>query len=212
MGVAIGTDSDIPPVFAMRRSLLIALIPGLLVPSCSDGQRNTDKLGKIPMSELVQFKQRIGEIARAVGDLTTPEDLFRVKPFLEVYEAPSPFVTAAAGLYADPAETRLHKEITGYSMQRLPVDQLVWLVSGVAQLAAERKVDPSLLDRLAFPPLNWRVQLITNYSDPKVRDLLERLAQMRELSEERRTYIREQVLTGQAREEVLEMREMGQIP
>jgi len=210
--VAPGTDSNVPPVLPMRRRLLIALIPSLLVPACSDGQRKTGEMGNIPMSDLVQFKQRIDEIARAAGDLTTPDDLFRVKRFLEVYEAPSPFVTAAAGLYADPTETRLHKEITGYSMQRLPVDQLVWLVSQVAQLASEGKVDPRLVDRLAFPPLNWRVQLIMNYNQPNVRNLLERLAQMPELSEERRAHIRDQVLTGRAREEVLELREMGQIP
>ncbi|WP_437317097.1 hypothetical protein [Sorangium sp. So ce385] len=165
------------------------------------------------MKTPVSLEVRVAEVGGLVKDLsTTPDGLFRYSEFLEIYEAPDSFASAAAALYADPRQSLLHKEITGYAMQRLALPQFVKLVVSVADLVEEERVPERLLDKLAFPPFNWGAKLVLNYQSAEVRQVLERLAALSLLSESRRQYIRKSVLSGKARQDYLEMKEAGQIP
>lgn len=160
----------------------------------------------------VELQVRVENVASEVCDLTVPDDLFRYRNFLEIYETPIPFAAAAIELYADRAVPMLHKQIVGYAMQRLPIEQLVSLVSSVADLTSQKVIPPALLELIAFPPLNWGVQLRVDYERHDVNALLKRLAAMDEVSSDIGAYIRERVLTGLAKEDVCELREAGQIP
>ena len=165
------------------------------------------------MNQVNEFGQRIKAIADEVGDLsTTAEVLFNSKAFLEIYEAPDAYADAAVLLYADPARPVLQKQIVGYAMQRLPLDPFVRLVTAVADLVAAEKLPARLLDSLAFPAFNWGAQLALAYDRPAVNALLTRLANTPQLSDQRRALIRHEVLTGKTREDVLTLKEAGQIP
>lgn len=165
------------------------------------------------MNQSIDFPERIRSISEAAGDLsTTPEGLFNDESFIEIYEKPGAFAKAAAAIYSDPKQPLLNKEVTGYAMQRLPLQQFIELVSLVADLVSTDSLPPRLLDKLAFPAFNWGAQLALNYDDPKVKALLERLASLKQLSQQRRDIIRERVLTGAMRKDILTLKEAGQLP
>jgi hypothetical protein len=159
-----------------------------------------------------EFQQRINQIANMVKDLTSPDDLFRYPLFIEVYEAPNQFLEVASQLYADPKQPKLNKEITGYAMQRLPLDEFLQLVSLLFDLVNFDIIDAQLLETFAFPPLNWGAQLAMHYNHSNVNPLLQKLASSKKLNNRTRTYIQEDVLTGHAQEDIIELQEMGQIP
>lgn len=164
------------------------------------------------MSEQAAYDERIERIARAVEDLTTTDVLFGEAEFLQVYENPAGKAELALGVYQNELTPQLQKEIAGYSMQRLPIEELAWLIAQVGRLVEKDELDPRLLETLAFPALNWGARMQTDYDQPLVRRLLEKLAVFDKLSPKRRIYIRDKVLTGKARADVLDLREAGQIP
>ncbi len=196
----------------LAKGVAAAASLAFFIPFCGEPRSVDHEPKSMHVEETADYRQRIDAIALSVGDLTIPDDLFRYREFIDVYENPGPFKDAASALYADPEVAALQKEIAGYSMQRLPVDRLVALGFHVADLTDRKIVSARLLDRLVFPPLNWGTQLIENYERPDARALMERLSRMDKLPESRRKYIHEQVLTGRARQDVLELRGMGQIP
>lgn len=195
----------------MRTFSALCLVAMTLLAACNQSDKKMADRQTMRLSS--DLAERVQKIASRVGDLsTTPNVLLQDRAFREVFEAPDNFAEEAAALYADPKQSLLNKEITGYAMQRLPLAKLVWLVSVVTDLVAKNAVPGKLLDQLAFPSFDWGTQLRENYEQREVRALLERIAGLEQLSEKRRDYIRERVLTGKAREEILELREAGQIP
>jgi hypothetical protein len=175
--------------------------------------RPVPRRGISTMNDKIDLARRTHEIAEGVGDLlTTPDVLFHLTAFLQIYEAPDALVEQAAQIYADSQASSLQKEITGYAMQRLSLEKFIWLVSGVALLVEQDRVPGQLLDQLAFPPLNWGAQLALNWDRADVKALLLRLAALKQLNDWRRTYIRDRVLTGKAQAEYLDLKEAGQIP
>lgn len=166
----------------------------------------------LPMNPNVKFLERIARIAEQAGDLsTTPDVLFHDRAFIEIYEGPSAFVSAAAAIYADPKQPILFKEITGYAMQRLPLEEYGSLVSLVADMVSKNALPPRLLDKLAFPAFNWGAQLAVNFENPKVQALLETMTGLPQLSQQRREMIRTSVLTGATRKDFLTLQEAGQV-
>ena len=196
----------------LAKGVAAAVSLAFFIPFCGEPRSPEHRPMTTHMEEAMDYRLRIETIALSAGDLTTPDDLLQYREFIDVYENPGPFQDAASALYADPEVAALQKEIAGYSMQRLPVDRLVQLGFHVADLADRQVVSASLLDRLVFPPLDWGTQLVENYERPDVMALMERLSRMDKLAETRREYIREQVLTGRARQDVLELRETGRMP
>jgi len=165
------------------------------------------------MNEAINLPQCVREISKHIGeDLSTwTSVLFGEAAFIQIYEHPDALVEQAAGIYSDPNETYVHKEITGYAMQRLPVDKYVWLVSHVMLLVEQERIPPRLLGRLAFPELNWRPNLSLYWDKPEVKALLLRLADCKPLGDDRRADIKNRILTGKAREQYLDLKEAGQL-
>ena len=158
------------------------------------------------------LKQIIAEIAEGIGDLTSPDSLFQYRSFMEIYEDPLAQVREANALLTEPEVPALNKMIVSYAMQRLPPKEYLSWLGFAVQMAENGHLSIEVLQALAFPPLNWNTFLAENYHQPQVRDLLERLAALPDLDSNWRTYILQEVLTGEARNDVLDLREAGQIP
>lgn len=160
------------------------------------------------MSGIPETAAKISRIAEQVKDLTVYDDLFDIKEFLEIYENPQSYVEAAMALIPRPDLSTFHKQIIALSMQRLPLTQLLVLLS-VTSIAVEKQTtDAEVLKLMFFPPFNWGTQqLIVNYEDQRVRVLLEQLKKIPQLSNNAKTLI-DNILTGRAKQDLQQYREM----
>ena len=201
----------------MSRRLVLAVVL-LLGAGCAQSTAHIDQTVDSPEAMHVRdiekpqtFEERIARIAAEVKDLTTTSALFGPELFREVYEDPSSYLKEAAELYHDPEVPRYHKMITGYAMQQLPLEDFVWLVGHVTSLTERGDLDPLLLETLAFPTLDWGAQLAMYYEAPEVQRLLTRMLELDTVSEETHVYIREEVMSGHAKQDVERLRRAGQL-
>jgi hypothetical protein len=101
------------------------------------------------------------------------------------------------------------KGIVALAMQRLPQDLFIALLAATADSVDHGITEVTVLEGLAFPPLNWgRQTLIMHFDDPQVRAVLARLLSMPALPGTRKVRIREALLTGQAKAEYLDYMDM----
>lgn len=157
------------------------------------------------------FRNRIDHVATRLVDLTSPDDLFAQPDFLVLYENPTQYRVWTLSLWANPEVPPLKKTIAAYAMQRLPIGDFVAQVSALADLVAQGRAPVRLLERLAFAPPNWGAALVVNHQDPRVAQLLRRLASFEAFDASRREYIAREVMTGEAKKQIDVMRETGQI-
>ncbi len=164
------------------------------------------------MKHYIELQERIARIVLHIKDLTSIDELFRDREFREIHSDPSPYAAAALQLYADEKQSAFNKEIAGYAMQKLPLDEFVPFVATVTDEVAMGGLDARLLERLAFPEVHLGSQFAFNYKRPDVQTLLKRIVALERLSAPMRNYITDRVMTGLARADILDMREAGQIP
>jgi len=156
---------------------------------------------------LAEFDQAIERVERHVtAPDYVPDELWTSGEFLRIYHAPSEYIAPAYQLLTrESPRNGADKRIAAWAMQRLGMCDYLALLSQVADRVDDGSVDGRVLEELAFAPLEFGKQvLIVKYNDPDVRAMLRRMAGMGALSESRRTYIREKVLTGAAREDYVE--------
>jgi hypothetical protein len=149
-----------------------------------------------------EFDSAITRIAGNAGEKlgVCEELLLPSKDFIRIYETPQPYFRPALALMTRRDVSTFRKEIAAYTMLRLPEERFLEMVSAVADSVEQGVTDAQVLDELAFPPLNFgRQHLLVHYQHAGVRAVLARLAKMKHLSESRRTYIQDKVLTGQAK-------------
>lgn len=161
------------------------------------------------MQDTQKFAAIIINIGNEVKSLSVPDELFASRAFIPVYENPQAFFAPALALMGGGEMNSHQKMIIGYAMQRLPVAQFVALVAATADNVEQHVTDIKVLETTAFAPLNWGKQsFLMYYDDPRVVVILRRLMAMKQLSEKRRAYIRDEVLTGRAKPEYLDYLQM----
>lgn len=161
------------------------------------------------MQEIIDFAKRIEQIGTQVKQLDLPEELFAPEAFRAIYENPQPYLASAMALIARKDLSTHHKNIIGYSMQKLPPEQFVAFVSSMADSVEQGNTDISVLETTAFAPLNWgRQSLIMHYQQAPVPTLLERLLAMPQLSPANQEYIRDDISTGKAKQDYLDYMDM----
>ncbi len=190
----------------MRLSFIVVLV--VSVAGCKlqlrsfSNERNT-------MQETENFHRSITTIANDVKSLGVPDELFASRAFVVIYETPQTYLSSAIKLTGSVDVSTHEKLIIGYAMQRLPREQFVAYVSAIANSVERGTTDIKVLESTAFAPLNWgRQSLIMNYQDPQVVALLVRLMNMKQLSSDRKAYIRDRMLTGLAKQDYLAYMDM----
>jgi hypothetical protein len=163
----------------------------------------------IDMKETDKFAGIIAQIGNEVKSLGVPDELFVPKAFKTIYEAPQPYFVPATEMMTRREVTTHHKQIVGYAMQRLSLEEFVRFISVTADSVDQGITDVKVLEAATFSPLNWGKQsLIMHYEQPQVHALLRRLLTMAQLPSQRKTYIRDKMLTGEAKQEYLNYMDM----
>ncbi|KHD05841.1 hypothetical protein PN36_32175 [Candidatus Thiomargarita nelsonii] len=164
------------------------------------------------MYETTETAAKISRIATQVKDLTVLDDLFEIKEFLEIYENPQSYVEAAIALIQRTDLSILNKKIIALSMQKLPVTQFLALISVTADAVEKQTTNAKVLELMIFPPFNWGAQLTVNYEKHEVQALLNRLVEISQLSDNTRNIIANDILTGRAKQNFQQYREMQGLP
>lgn len=188
---------------------LAAIVAALLLGCHARPQVSPERKGIQTMQTTEVYRGKIAQISREVRSLSVPDELFASKPFVEIYEAPQPYLAAAGELVCDATLSVHEKQIAAYSMQNLPTGEFLSFAGRVLACVQTQATPWKVLETTAFPLLNiGRQRLIVHYADPRVKSFLEHLAALKELPDPRREYIRNQILTGKARQDYATYLEM----
>lgn len=142
------------------------------------------------------FNKRIETIRVKVIDLTHEGALFRVPEFVEIWESPKTFKEDVLSLLADPSVPLINKEISGLSLHRLPINELVDYCESVISLKIAGKINEELMGYITIPPIQWTYLIQENYKNKNVRKMLLRM-QKNIKNKNLITYI-DKILSGKA--------------
>ena len=184
-------------------TLILLLCIGEPIPTLSPAPVQLER--QDPMEATDKFARTIQQIGREVTSLAVPDELFVPEAFRAIYEDPETYLVPAIALIKSEKASAHEKLIVGYAMQRLSVESFVNFSSVLMDSVEHGLADSKVLDSTAFAPFNWGKQVfIMNYQQPKVQTALTRLMGMAQVSEHRKAYVRDKVLTGEAKRDYLD--------
>jgi len=155
---------------------------------------------------------RLRRIEEQITDLTHAGALLGCPEFVEVYSQPEAHVEGVLEALRAPETSELHKAIAALSMQRLPLQKFVEFSERILGSRETGLVSERVFDIAIFPTYDWNTMLAENYADPAVRRLLNRILTSPAVSDACKAHVRDEILSGNARTAVLELRAAGQIP
>jgi len=127
-----------------------------------------EKVQKLEMS----YKDAIDTISKKVVDLTSIYDLFYFEEFIKIYEQPDFYKKDAIVFISDSANGLQEKQIAVYSMQNLTDTPYIDFCSSLLELYKKNAVDSDVLKAAIFRSINKKFQIIRNYGNSSVINLL----------------------------------------
>jgi hypothetical protein len=157
------------------------------------------------------FEDIIERIDAAIVDLTWPGGLFNYEEFREIHSRASRYRDAALQALSGERLTEQQKLIVALSMQGLPLPELLDFAHRAIDGFERGHLSARVLRRCIFPTYDWNTTIVERYRSPEVDAVLRRLAGLEGLDEQFEQYVRDEVLTGNAKRTVDGLRDSGQI-
>lgn len=129
-----------------------------------------------------------------VIDLTAPSALFSSMDFRQIYEQPHQFVPQARSILVSKTATARQKTIVVYGVQRLAWKDYLQLLQFAAEEANRGRIDPSIVDLMISPGLDWSTRVISNYKNQEVRNTLIKFAENLDTNQQKSI---ERILSGE---------------
>ena len=162
----------------MRYSIILVMLYSLSLTNCGNtsSKKAPDKSSskEITLNKM-DFKNLIDTIDRKVVDLTATSDLFGIDEFIKLYENSSVYRKDALLFIADTLKSEQKKQIAVLSMQNLPEDAYIDFCNSVVDLFVKDIVTEELLQTAVFFSLNSKYQIIKNYKNQVVINLLDKI-------------------------------------
>lgn len=157
------------------------------------------------------FRARIARIKAAIGDLTWTGGLFAYEDFREIHSEPGKHVAEAVKALASGDTGEPEKIIVALSMQKLPLPERLGFSEQVLELLEKGQVPETVFEQAVFPTYDWNTALAEGYAEPAVQRFLQRVLASPAVSAQRKQLVKDEILTGNAQKDVLELREAGEI-
>jgi len=157
------------------------------------------------------FIARVTRIKAKIGDLTWTGGLLGVEDFREIHAHPQTYLDAALRALEGTALGDEEKIIVALSMQKLPLPELVRFSEGVLSLLEAGRVSETVFQHAVFPTYDWNTALPEDFADSGVQRLLQRVLDSPSVNARRKEIVKDEILTGNAQKDVLELREAGEI-
>jgi hypothetical protein len=182
--------------------VVIACTPGS--PSRTEEQPVQSELALEP---LACFQQ----IARTIGDLTAPGALHGYPCYRAYLASPGQPATQLAAILKDDHQDERVREIAAYAAHKLGPSGLAELGRQLLPLLRAGKVSGLLVEKAIIPGNQWSTTAAEHYDDPALAAVLTGLSGAPEFPADAAEYIRADILTGEARRHVEELRAHGQL-
>ena len=161
--------------------------------------------------DLTAFLARIERIHLGIGDLTWTGGLFSFEEFRDIYARPEEWLESALSALSSEAVGDERKTIVALAMQGLPLPALVAFGERVLARLEAGLVSENVFEHAVFPTYDWNTTLQEHPDDPGVQRLLRQVLDSPRVGAQRKQIVKDGILTGQAREDVLRLREAQQI-
>jgi hypothetical protein len=157
------------------------------------------------------FIARIARISAAIGDLTWTGGLFAYEDFKQIHGDPQAHVGDALEALGGGQASEQEKIIVALSMQKLALAERVRFAEQVLALFEAGRVSETVFEQAVFPTYDWSTALAEGFADPAARRFLERVLASPAVGARRKEIVKDEILTGNAQKDVLELREAGEI-
>lgn len=157
------------------------------------------------------FMARITRIKAAIGDLTWTGGLFAYEDFRQIHVHPQAHVEVALKALESGGTGEPEKLIVALSMQKLPLPERLRFSERVLDLLEKELVPESVFEQAVFPTYDWNTAFAERFDAPEVQRFLQRVLASPAVGAQRKQIVKEEILTGNARQDVLELREAGEI-
>jgi hypothetical protein len=159
----------------------------------------------------LNFKSLILASDRKIVDLTNPLELRTYDEFKTIYNNPTIYMNEALKALSSKDFTEQQKKIIALSMQNLKIAEYISFSRKILSLLEEKKVTNSVFNGAVFPGYEWNTKLVDYSSSADVNKFLSEVMESNAVSEENKKYIRDSILTGQAKKDIQYLREIGAI-
>jgi hypothetical protein len=135
-------------------------------------------------------------IEKKVVDLTSPDDLFRIPEFKEVYENSSFYINDATKFLFEQKFTTQQKFIVIFSMQRLTLKEYTDFLTVCKSLYIKGSISEDILATAVSPDFGKKRVVIENYNNPNIKKILLDIKSQDSISIEFKKMI-EKILSGE---------------
>lgn len=157
------------------------------------------------------FIARIARIKAAIGDLTWTGGLLAYEDFTEVHARPEAYLDQALDALRRGGAGEQEKIIIALSMQKLPLPELVRFSEQVLKDLEAGLVSERVFEHAVFPTYDWNTALVEGYGDAGVQRLLQLVLASPSVSPRRKEIVKDEILSGNAQRDVLELRAAGEL-
>ncbi|HBB31991.1 MAG TPA: hypothetical protein DC064_09395 [Cyanobacteria bacterium UBA9273] len=161
--------------------------------------------------KMPDFNAAIISIDAKIVDLTWPGGLFEYEEFRNIYVHPEMYKAEALAALNSQALTEQQKIIVALSMQNLELSNFLVFSREVLSLLEKGTISQAVFDWAVFPSYDWNTKWVDNRTAVEVQQILAEISNSKSVSEEKKKYIQEEIITGMAEKQVLYLREIGQI-
>jgi hypothetical protein len=157
------------------------------------------------------FTARIKQVEGKIKDLTWLGGLFAYEEFTEVHSQPERYLQEALRALKDADLSDPQKIIIALSIQKLPLEAFVGFSEQVLGFLEAGFVSEAVFEFVVFPTYAWNSRLAESFTDPAVQRLLQLVLASPSVGSRRKEIVKDEILTGNALKNVLELRSAGQI-
>lgn len=150
-------------------------------------------------------------IEERIKDLTHAGVLFGYPEFVEIHAQPERYLEDALGVLRTPEPSEIQKTIAALSMQRLPLEEFVGFSEQVLRYYEAGRVSESVFTNAVFCSYDWNTTFAENFTDPSVQRLLNFVLASPAVGDPLKAFVRDEILSGNGRQVVLDLRHAGEI-
>ena len=158
-----------------------------------------------------ELAARIARLKMAIGDLTWMGILLVNPEFTEVHSCPEVHLGEALAALPTDAIGEQERIMVVLSMQALPLPRFVDFAEHVLRYLEAGSLSQRVFEWAVFPSYDWSTTVVENIDDSRVRRLLRLVLDSPAVSTRCKQHVKDEILTGNAGKDVLELRGAGEL-
>lgn len=194
----------------IRQTAAKILVATFLIVMSPHEQAASAEAATLDLESSTLFRDTVMSID-AEGDFSLAQVfLLGIPKFIELSNSASPFVDSCIALLSQPGLSHQQREIAILSMAKLDPDHYVDFVNKVTRLFERQLVSYFEFEDAIEPIYDFSPTAIDNFTNPKIRSLLEKIRSRGDIDDKERAAI-DAVLSGESYAGISDFREISGI-